>query len=67
MQAGKTPIYSKFEPLSIKSHPALDERWVQQLTADDLDLGDLVLKDKDRIQLLAGRLDLVLQGLESGF
>jgi hypothetical protein len=42
----------------------LDERWVQARIASDpaiLGLGDLVLKDKERIQPRAGRLDLLSQ------
>lgn len=50
--------------LDLKSHPTLDERWVQQVIADDpsiLGLGELILKDKERRQPRAGRLDLLLQ------
>jgi hypothetical protein len=46
----------------------LGERWVQEHVADDpalLGLGDLVLKDKERRQLRAGRLDLLLQDPET--
>lgn len=44
------------------------ERWVQdQIAADPaiLGLGDLVMKDKERIQPRAGRLDLLLQDADS--
>ncbi len=60
--------YSKHEKLSLKDHPFLNEKWVQDRIADDpaiLGLGDLVLKDKERIQPKAGRLDLLLQDPES--
>ena len=60
--------YTKFETLSIKQHPELDEKWVQERIAEDpaiLGLGDVVLKDKERIQPRAGRLDLLLQEAES--
>lgn len=56
--------YTKFEKLNLKSHPTLNERWVQERIAEDptiLGLGDLVLKDKERLQPRAGRLDLLLQ------
>src|SRR2546428_2004279 len=60
--------YIKHETISLKLHPELNERWVQQLIADDpsiLGLGDLVLRDKERIQPRAGRLDLLLQEPET--
>jgi hypothetical protein len=56
--------YIKPERLSLKLHPELDEKWVQQLIATDpsvLGLGELVLRDKERAQPRAGRLDLLLQ------
>lgn len=60
--------YAKFEKLSIKNHPVLDEKWVQARIAEDpsiLRLGDVILKDKERIQPKAGRLDLLLQEADS--
>lgn len=60
--------YTKFEILSIKNHHALDEKWVQKRIAEDpsiLGLGDLVLKDQERIQPRAGRLDLLFQDVEA--
>ncbi len=60
--------FTKFETLSIKNHPQLHEKWVQARIAEDpsiLGLGDVVLKDKERIQPKAGRLDLLLQEAES--
>jgi len=56
--------YEKLAKLSIRSHPELSERWVQERIAEDpslLGLGDVILKDKERIQSGAGRLDLLLQ------
>lgn len=56
--------YVKPERIWIKDHPELNEKWVQERIADDpsiLGLGDLVLKDKERPQPHAGRLDLLLQ------
>jgi len=60
--------YVKFEKISIKDHPGLGERWVQERIAEDptiLGLGDVVLKDKERIQPRAGRLDILLQDTDS--
>ena len=60
--------FTKFETVSIKAHPQLDEKWVQARIAEDpsiLGLGDVVLKDKERPQPKAGRLDLLLQEAES--
>ena len=55
--------YVKFERLLLKNHQQFTERWVQDRIAEDpalLGLGDVILKDKERIQPLAGRLDLLL-------
>jgi len=60
--------YIKPERLFLADHPELNERWVQQRIAEDpslLGLGDLILKDKERIQPKAGRLDLLFQDTES--
>jgi hypothetical protein len=60
--------YVKPERLSLRLHPELNEKWVQERIAADpsiLGLGDLVLRDKERIQPRAGRLDLLLQDLET--
>jgi len=60
--------YTPIEKVSIQSHPELNERWVQDRIAEDpsiLGLGDLILKDKERVQPHAGRLDLLLQDAES--
>lgn len=56
--------FIKFEKMSLKNHPDLDERWVQERIAEEpgiLGLGDVILKDKERRQPRAGRLDLLLQ------
>lgn len=50
--------------ISIKNHPIYSENGVQDIVADNpamLGLGDLVLRDRERIQTRAGRLDLLLQ------
>lgn len=60
--------YVKPEHLSLKLHPELNEKWVQERIAADpsiLGIGDLVLRDKERIQPRAGRLDLLLQDVET--
>ncbi|MBM5785097.1 MAG: hypothetical protein FJ076_09765 [Cyanobacteria bacterium K_DeepCast_35m_m1_288] len=54
----------KIQTISLKNHPTLNERWVQDVIAEDpsiLGIGDVVLKDKERIHRGAGRLDLLLQ------
>src|SRR5688500_4760665 len=56
--------YERAERLSLKAHPQLNEKWIQELIAGDpsiLGLGDLELRQKERIQPRAGRLDLLLQ------
>lgn len=56
--------YTKPKLISLKAHPEYSEKWVQNIIADDptiLGLGDLVLRDQERIQPRAGRLDLLLQ------
>lgn len=52
------------EKISLQNNPAITEAMIQQKIAEDpsiLGLGDLVLKDKERVQPRAGRLDLLLQ------
>lgn len=47
----------------MKRHPALTERWLQDLISEDpsiLGLGDIELIDRERAQHKAGRLDLLL-------
>lgn len=61
-------LYVKPERLWLKAHPEFTEKWVQQLIADDpsiLGLGDLVLRDQERIHPRAGRLDLLLQDVDT--
>src|SRR4051812_17362403 len=60
--------FTRSERISLKLHPELNEKWVQELIASDpsiLGLGELVLRDKERIQPRAGRLDLLLQDPET--
>lgn len=52
----------------LRASPDYSEAWVQQLIAEDpsiLGLGELVLRERERIQPRAGRLDLLLQDVES--
>ena len=58
-----TKLY-KPEKISLLNHPIIKEAWIQDRIAEDpsiLKLGDLVLKDKERPQPGAGRIDLLLQ------
>jgi len=60
--------YVKPAKLVLKNHPELSEKWVQDIIAEDptiLGLGDVILKDRERIQPRAGRLDLLLQDAET--
>ena len=57
------PEYIKLEEISLKNTPECNEKWIQDIIAnnpDILGLGNLQLKDKERIQPNAGRLDLLL-------
>ena len=52
------------EKISLLSSKEITETWIQDRIAEDptiLNLGNLVLKDKERIQPNAGRLDLLFQ------
>ena len=54
----------KLNYLPIKNHAEINEAWVQQVIADDpsiLGIGNVQLRDKERLQPRAGRLDLLLQ------
>jgi hypothetical protein len=58
----------KLEVVSIKRSGNLTEKWVQGQIAEDpsiLGLGDLIMKDKERLQPSGGRLDLLLQDPET--
>lgn len=60
--------YLKPERIWLKNHPEFTEKWVQDRIAEDpslLNLGDLVLRDRERIHPRAGRLDLLLQDPET--
>ena len=55
--------YQRARTVSLKGHPALSEKWLQERIVADtglLGLGDLLVKDVERRQPRAGRLDLLL-------
>lgn len=61
--------YVKAEKIWLKNHPELNEVWLRERIVDDpqiLGLGDLEIKDVERSQPSAGRLDLLLQDSEAG-
>ncbi len=60
--------YVRPEHMSLKGHPDFNEKWVQNLIANDpsiLRLGELALRDIERMQPRAGRLDLLLQDTDT--
>lgn len=59
--------HSKITPISLKANRNVDEVWVHDCIAADpsiLGLGDVIVKDRERIQAGTGRLDLLLQDAE---
>lgn len=57
----------KLKTISLRNHPTLNEKWLQNVISDDptiLGLGDVIVKDKERIHRGLGRLDLLLQDAE---
>lgn len=63
-----TPQYVRAERIFLSRHPHYNERWVQeQIVADPtlLGLGELDVKDVERMHPRAGRLDLLLQDPET--
>lgn len=62
------PKLIKPEKIYLSTHPTIKESWIQEQIANDpsiLGLGDLILKDKERMQPRAGRLDLLLQDADT--
>jgi hypothetical protein len=58
----------KPEKINLREHPEITERIIQDKIAEDpsiMGLGELILKDKERIQPRAGRLDLLFQDAET--
>jgi len=65
---GASYRYVKHQNLLLKTHPEFNEKWVQEKIAEDpsiLGIGELILKDQERNQLGAGRLDLLFQDPDS--
>ncbi len=60
--------YIKHNKISLLNHPQYNEKWVQNIIADDptiLGLGDLILKDIEKRIPGSGRLDLLFQDAEA--
>jgi len=58
----------KPEKISIQGNKEITEKMIQEKIAEDpsiMGLGDLILKDKERLQPRAGRLDLLMQDPDS--
>ena len=58
----------KLNPVSLKSHPDYNEKWLQDQIAENpgiLGLGNLTLRAKEKVQASGGRLDLLLEDLEA--
>src|ERR1051326_1456223 len=56
------------EKIDLRNHPLITEKMIQEKIAEDtsiIGLGDLVLKDKERIEPRSGRLDLLMQDPDS--
>jgi hypothetical protein len=56
------------ETVALKHSPEINEAWIQNVISDDpsiLGLGDVILRDKERQQPKAGRLDILLQDLDT--
>ncbi|HZK26115.1 MAG TPA: hypothetical protein VFD00_01040, partial [Thermoclostridium sp.] len=54
--------------ISLNVHPELNEAWLQEVIVNKseiLGFGDLIVKDKEMIQPSGGRLDLLLQDVDS--
>jgi len=61
--------FTKARTINLKRHATLNERWLQERIAEDpslLGLGDVIVKDVERLQPRAGRLDLLLSDPETG-
>jgi hypothetical protein len=61
-------VFVKPVRVSLKLHAEYTEKWLEDQIAEDpsiLGLGDLVLRDRQRLHPRAGRLDLLLQDPES--
>jgi len=62
------PNFFEPEKITLKDNPTITEKMIQEKIADNpaiLGLGELILKDKERMQPRAGRLDLLFQDVET--
>ena len=62
-----TPELTMPKYVSLKNHPTIDERWLQERLDENpelLGLGDVVVRDLERRQPSGGRLDLLLEEIE---
>lgn len=60
--------YTRHEVVSLRGHPQFNEKWVQDIIAKDpsiLGLGELELRQAEKIQPSGGRLDLLLSDPDS--
>ena len=60
--------YVRHRQIQMRNHPELSEKWIQQLLVDDpslLGLGEIDVKDEERRQPHAGRLDLLLSDADA--
>ena len=54
----------KLKKIGLKNHPQYNERWLHNVIGKDpsiLGIGEVVIKDKERVHAGAGRLDLLFQ------
>ena len=64
-----TPELTMPKYVSLKNHPTIDERWLQERLDEKpelLGLGDVVVRDLERRQPSGARLDLLLEEIEQG-
>lgn len=60
--------FRKLEKISLKNHPDFTEKWLQNKLSEDpsmLGLGELIVRGYERKQPRAGRIDLLLQEVDS--
>ncbi|WP_294221886.1 DUF5655 domain-containing protein [uncultured Shimia sp.] len=59
--------YRPLKKLNLRNHPEFSEQWLQEIIANDpaiLGLGEVTVRDRERRQPRAGRLDLLLEDRE---